>query len=92
MSQANKQTLIDAVVHAVNEDYEEMAKDFIKLVRPLAWAGLCIRATVESQFGWLLHCSPCSYLEVMHDGAKTNASATCSLRLLIVHPEAHSSS
>jgi hypothetical protein len=34
VSQANKQTLIDAVVHAVNEDYEEMAKDFIKLVRP----------------------------------------------------------
>ena len=33
VSQANKQTLIDAVVHAVNEDYEEMAKDFIKLVR-----------------------------------------------------------
>ena len=34
VSQQNKQTLIDAVVHAVNEDYEEMAKDFIKLVRP----------------------------------------------------------
>ena len=33
VSQTNKQTLIDAVVHAVNEDYEEMAKDFIKLVR-----------------------------------------------------------
>ena len=32
LSQANKQTLIDAVVHAVNEDYEEMARDFIKLV------------------------------------------------------------
>eukprot|EP00884_Botryococcus_braunii_P017323 jgi/Botrbrau1/4274/Bobra.0390s0014.1 len=31
LSQANKQVLIDAVVHAVNEDYEEMAKDFIKL-------------------------------------------------------------
>ena len=25
------QVLIDAVVHAVNEDYEEMAGDFIKL-------------------------------------------------------------
>ena len=36
VSQQNKQTLIDAVVHAVNEDYEEMAKDFIKLVRPAA--------------------------------------------------------
>ena len=34
LSQANKETLIDAVVHAVNEDYEEMARDFIKLVRP----------------------------------------------------------
>jgi len=31
ISQANKQVLIDAVVHAVNEDYEEMAGDFIKL-------------------------------------------------------------
>ncbi|KAK9804231.1 hypothetical protein WJX72_002551 [[Myrmecia] bisecta] len=31
LSQNNKQTLIDAVVHAVNEDYEEMARDFIKL-------------------------------------------------------------
>lgn len=31
ISQRNKQTLIDAVVHAVNEDYEEMANDFIKL-------------------------------------------------------------
>jgi len=34
VSQQNKQTLIDAVVHAVNEDYEEMAKDFINLVGP----------------------------------------------------------
>jgi len=31
LSQANKQTLIDAVVHAVNEDYEEMAGDFMRL-------------------------------------------------------------
>lgn len=31
LSQQNKQVLIDAVVHAVNEDYEEMAGDFIKL-------------------------------------------------------------
>ena len=27
------QVLIDAVVHAVNEDYEAMADDFIQLVR-----------------------------------------------------------
>ncbi len=33
LSSGNKQTLIDAVVHAVNEDYFEMAQDFIKLVR-----------------------------------------------------------
>ena len=33
LSQANKQVLIDAIVHAVNEDYEGMADDFIKLVR-----------------------------------------------------------
>ena len=32
LSNANKQTLIDAVVHAVNEDYFGMAQDFIKLV------------------------------------------------------------
>ena len=32
LSQSNKQTLIDAIVHAVNEDYIEMANDFIKLV------------------------------------------------------------
>uniref|UniRef100_A0A383V4T5 Protein kinase domain-containing protein n=1 Tax=Tetradesmus obliquus TaxID=3088 RepID=A0A383V4T5_TETOB len=31
LSNSNKQVLIDAVVHAVNEDYEEMAGDFIKL-------------------------------------------------------------
>ncbi|CAG9466897.1 unnamed protein product [Pedinophyceae sp. YPF-701] len=31
LSQSNKQVLIDAVVHAVNEDYEGMAVDFIKL-------------------------------------------------------------
>ena len=31
LSQKNKQVLIDAVVHAVNEDYKGMASDFIKL-------------------------------------------------------------
>lgn len=31
LSQQNKQVLVDAVVHAVNEDYQEMAGDFIKL-------------------------------------------------------------
>lgn len=31
LSQANKQVLIDAVVHAINEDYESMAGDFIRL-------------------------------------------------------------
>uniref|UniRef100_A0A7R9YW22 Protein kinase domain-containing protein n=1 Tax=Chlamydomonas euryale TaxID=1486919 RepID=A0A7R9YW22_9CHLO len=31
LSQANKAVLIDAVVHAVNEDYRSMAGDFIKL-------------------------------------------------------------
>lgn len=30
-SQQNKQILIDAVVHAVNEDYGEMANDFTRL-------------------------------------------------------------
>lgn len=30
-SQQNKQSLIDAVVHAVNEDYAEMANDFTRL-------------------------------------------------------------
>lgn len=31
LSQYNKQVLVDAVVHAVNEDYTNMAGDFIKL-------------------------------------------------------------
>eukprot|EP01025_Chloroclados_australasicus_P008476 TRINITY_DN1300_c1_g1_i1.p1 TRINITY_DN1300_c1_g1~~TRINITY_DN1300_c1_g1_i1.p1 ORF type:complete len:625 (-),score=96.31 TRINITY_DN1300_c1_g1_i1:378-2252(-) len=31
ISQYNKEVLIDAVVHAVNRDYEDMAEDFIKL-------------------------------------------------------------
>lgn len=31
VSQQNKETLVDAVVHAVNEDYEEMAGDFVRL-------------------------------------------------------------
>ena len=31
LSNANKQVLIDAVVHAVNEDYVEMAGDFARL-------------------------------------------------------------
>ena len=31
LSLANKQILIDAVVHAVNEDYTEMAGDFVRL-------------------------------------------------------------
>ena len=43
LSQSNKQTLIDAVVHAVNEDYYEMACDFIKLVRRTLWLVLCGR-------------------------------------------------
>ena len=33
LSQRNKEVLIDAVVHAVNEDYEAMAGDFIQLAR-----------------------------------------------------------
>lgn len=31
LSQRNKQTLIDAVVHAINEDYRGMADDFVQL-------------------------------------------------------------
>lgn len=31
LSQSNKEVLIDAVVHAVNEDYTEMAGDFVRL-------------------------------------------------------------
>lgn len=42
LSSGNKQTLIDAVVHAVNEDYEEMARDFIKLVPPAPLAALLL--------------------------------------------------
>ena len=44
LSSGNKQTLIDAVVHAVNEDYFEMAQDFIKLVRiPARWVSYASR-------------------------------------------------
>jgi len=43
LSQSNKQTLIDAVVHAVNEDYYEMASDFIKLVRRTAYQASGLR-------------------------------------------------
>ena len=31
LSQRNKEVLIDAIVHAINEDYRDMALDFIKL-------------------------------------------------------------
>lgn len=31
LSQRNKEVLIDAVVHAVNEDYAAMAGDFVNL-------------------------------------------------------------
>ena len=58
LSQQNKQVLIDAVVHAVNNDYESMANDFIKLVG----ARLCLpvhhmRRAADSTptcFHWLL--------------------------------------
>lgn len=33
LSNRNKQVLVDAVVHAVNEDYRGMAGDFVSLVR-----------------------------------------------------------
>lgn len=35
LSQQNKAVLIDAVVHAVNNDYDMMAQDFIKLASAL---------------------------------------------------------
>ena len=46
LSQRNKQTLIDAVVHAVNEDYKGMADDFVQLVCAaypgrVGFSGLC---------------------------------------------------
>lgn len=41
LSQNNKQTLIDAIVHAVNEDYQGMAEDFIKLVTPAPASTAC---------------------------------------------------
>ncbi len=54
LSQTNKQTLIDAIVHAVNEDYEGMADDFIKLVsffcclpEPGKLSGACHHSSVD---------------------------------------------
>ena len=61
LSQQNKQVLIDAVVHAVNEDYDGMAGDFIRLgflspgtdVQPIVpalesiWQG-CRRSSIHS--------------------------------------------
>jgi hypothetical protein len=56
VSQQNKQTLIDAVVHAVNEDYEEMAKDFIKLVWALGPSFLPLMTAVQVH-AWV----PCTW-------------------------------
>jgi len=39
-----EQTLVDAVVHAVNEDYRSMAEDFIKL--GFLAPGTCARVSV----------------------------------------------
>lgn len=49
LSQSNKQTLIDAVVHAVNEDYFNMATDFIKLVRLHRAATYMLALTTHDQ-------------------------------------------
>lgn len=58
LSQTNKQTLIDAIVHAVNEDYEGMAEDFIKLVSLFTVtspAGESSASCVRSVFDSLSH-------------------------------------
>ena len=47
LSQRNKQTLINAVVHAVNEDYRGMADDFVQLVSVEA-GGSTIATAVHS--------------------------------------------
>lgn len=51
LSQTNKQTLIDAIVHAVNEDYQGMAEDFIKLV------GLASSSDLNSRLQAFFHLS-----------------------------------
>lgn len=48
LSQTNKQTLIDAIVHAVNEDYEGMADDFIKLVSSCCIAWVLVASQCKS--------------------------------------------
>ncbi|KAI8109566.1 hypothetical protein M9434_000848 [Picochlorum sp. BPE23] len=64
LSQTNKEVLIDAVVHAVNKDYQAMAQDFIKLgflapgtdVRPIVpalekiWADSMGRSLADFNF------------------------------------------
>lgn len=58
LSQYNKQILVDAVVHAVNEDYVEMANDFIKLgflSKGRIFAGLDLPIKVQQVLRtWLL--------------------------------------
>lgn len=56
ISQTNKEALLDAVIHAMNEDYEEMARDFVRLgfiaegtdIRPLVPA---LRSTWRESVG-----------------------------------------
>ena len=50
LSQSNKQVLIDAIVHALYEDYYEMGNDFIKLVSPSGH--LLLYAASSKQLGF----------------------------------------
>ena len=76
VSQQNKQTLIDAVVHAVNEDYEEMAKDFIKLVRKQCMAH---PVTLGSSLGCRSPALLCDALMHCLQGRRGRCEAICGM-------------
>jgi len=85
LSQSNKQTLIDAVVHAVNEDYYEMASDFIKLVRRAAYQASGLRAPDQCPYSvHVLSGMPGDKSFPMRRAVKTtHASKACALFALV---------
>ena len=78
LSQRNKQTLIDAVVHAVNEDYKGMADDFVQLVS--RYHGLAPEA-LTSEF---LIVVILSLIEMRHSGHSTGSEAISMIILQLV--------
>lgn len=91
------QVLIDAVVHAVNEDYDEMAGDFIKLgfLSPGEWAGAVGLGNSSSERGaslliessgfplWL------QFLDISGFGQEKKSCCCCMARLIATHLHQH---